>query len=387
LLPRDALAYRLVDGVLRPDYLDRGDHVWVDEVLEVVAGCEGSARHELKRRLREPLTTPAPPQKLRMVQHTVGQWAKAVKVPLPVAPRELRRTLFHAATDSPPEAARAEAAAAHGVAVSELGTLLFADLPDERPIGLPEGLPPTEELVLRTNLALAQGLLKRATELRVRLQGNARDIVRFSQLRGLICVPRAVDAGVELHISGPFSLFRRTTLYGRAQSQLLPRLPWCRDFHLTAECTLPEGPARLLVHPRTPIFSSAPPRRFDSKLEQRFAADLAKHHPDWQLLREPDVLQAGDHLVFPDFALQRRDQPSTRWLVELVGFWTPTYLRDKLDRLRRAGRRDLVLCVDETLGCDEAELPPDLPVVWFRRRVDPAEVIRRITPRGSSGPP
>jgi len=377
LLPRDRLAYDIAYGTVRPVFLDRSDQVWIAELLEVMAAAEGRPRHELKRRLREPLQAPAPVDRLRMVQHVVRRWAKSRRPELPVAPRELRQALFLAATDLPPAQARARVAAAHDLPVHEVNQLLFADLPDERPVQLPEGLPSPGELVLHTNLALAQGLLKRATEVAITLRGNARDVVRYAKLRGLICVPRSLQGGVELHISGPFSLFRRTTLYGRAQAQLLPRLPWCRDFHLSASCSLRDGPARLRIDPRTPIFATPPPRRFDSKLEARFARDLAKAHPDWVLAREPDVLRSGDHLVFPDFALHRRGAPGSRWLVEIVGFWTPDYLRDKLARLRQADRRDLILCVDQTLGCSESDLPEGLPVVWFKRRIDPAEVIAR----------
>jgi hypothetical protein len=37
-----------------------------------------------------------------------------------------------------------------------------------------------------------------------------------------------------------------------------------------------------------------------------------------------------------------------------------------------------VLCIDEERGCAPSELPPGLPVVTFRRRVDAAAVMRAV---------
>jgi len=87
---------------------------------------------------------------------------------------------------------------------------------------------------------------------------------------------------------------------------------------------------------------------YDSKLEERFARDFRRVAPDWDLIREPEAVQAGDTLIFPDFALRHRGD-GRRWLVEIVGFWTRDYLERKLALLRVAGLRDLVLCIDESV--------------------------------------
>jgi hypothetical protein len=104
------------------------------------------------------------------------------------------------------------------------------------------------------------------------------------------------------------------------------------------------------------------------------------------LAREPVPLRAGDALVFPDFALSHRRDPRRRWLVELVGFWTPGYLERKLRRLAEARIERLILCVDEALACAEdvqARLP-DARIVWFRRRIDVARVLQIVEGRAAS---
>jgi predicted nuclease of restriction endonuclease-like RecB superfamily len=121
------------------------------------------------------------------------------------------------------------------------------------------------------------------------------------------------------------------------------------------------------------------PRRFDSQLEERFARDFRKVAPDWDVLREPEPISVGTRLVFPDFALQHRTEQSRRWLVELVGFWTPEYVRRKLALYREARVANLILCIAEDRACAAEELPAGAVILRFRRRVDAAAVRRGVT--------
>jgi predicted nuclease of restriction endonuclease-like RecB superfamily len=81
--------------------------------------------------------------------------------------------------------------------------------------------------------------------------------------------------------------------------------------------------------------------------------------------------------VFPDFALQHRYDVSRRWLVEIVGFWTPDYVRRKLALYREARIANLILCIDAARACEEGSLPAGAVIVRFRRRID-AGAVRRI---------
>jgi predicted nuclease of restriction endonuclease-like RecB superfamily len=134
-----------------------------------------------------------------------------------------------------------------------------------------------------------------------------------------------------------------------------------------------------------PIFPSQEPRRFDSALEERFARDFARTARDWSIIREPEPIEAAGHLVFPDFAVHPRLEPTRRWFVEIVGFWTPEYLSRKLERLRRARISNLVVCVDADRNVGEGELPLGAGVVHYRRRIDVAKVLEIVA--GASSPP
>jgi hypothetical protein len=152
----------------------------------------------------------------------------------------------------------------------------------------------------------------------------------------------------------------------------------CSRFRLRAAYLLEERLVDLSLGTGDPILPADPPRHYDSQLEEQFAREFRKLAPDWDVFREPEPVVAGSGLVFPDVALQHRYDASRRWLVEIVGFWTPDYVRRKLALYREARVTKLILCIDEARACDEASLPARAVIVRFRRRVDPLAVHRIV---------
>jgi predicted nuclease of restriction endonuclease-like RecB superfamily len=191
---------------------------------------------------------------------------------------------------------------------------------------------------------------------------------------------RGQDAVVE--ISGPLTLFRRTLVYGRALASLVPGLVWCDRFRLDARCALYDQLISVEIRSGDPIFPGPESRRFDSKLEERFARDFRRAAPDWDVIREPEPITTARSVIFPDFALQHRRDLDRRWLLEIVGFWTQDYLERKLACLREARIDNLILCLDATRDCGGLALPTGARLVYFRRRVDAAEILRIVQPEG-----
>jgi predicted nuclease of restriction endonuclease-like RecB superfamily len=77
-----------------------------------------------------------------------------------------------------------------------------------------------------------------------------------------------------------------------------------------------------------------------------------------------------------------RQDPSDRWLIEIMGFWTADYVAKKLRRLRSAGLGRLILCVDATRNCGSDELPHGAHVLKFKKRVDVRDVLNIIEGEG-----
>jgi len=210
----------------------------------------------------------------------------------------------------------------------------------------------------------------------------------------VLCSVTALDDtdGVQLVVSGPFALFRRTVVYGRALASLLGRAARCQQFDLRALCALSASHApqhyqgssdtSQLVPVRMrsgdPIVPAGALPSYDSKLEERFARDFAKLTDDWELLREPQPVAAGTTTFFPDFALRHRRRNHPDILLEIVGFWTPEYLAKKLSDLHAAGLERLILCIDSQRNCSPDDLPPGAEVIRYTRRVPAAEVLARL---------
>jgi uncharacterized protein len=372
-------------GSITPDYLEPHDLPWLRALLDAFARFEGRPRRELDQHLREPLPCPSPKPKRDAATQVLyalcrDETASAIR------PSKLRAALFEAAAGLPSEAKpriRHELAARFGLTAAELEATLFADLGPERRMRAPPPWLTARELSSRTNLQIAQGLLRRAAEVVIDLKGNARAVVRVARLQGLIVTAERLsddsEYEVRLAISGPLALFRKTVVYGRALAALVPTLSWCERFRLQARCFPEERPLDVEIRTGDPIFAKTPPPRFDSRLEERFARDFARAAPDWDLIREPEPIRVGERLIFPDFALvHRRDR--RRWLLEIVGFWTPQYLDHKLEALRHARLNNLIVCIDAERNCATDDLPSHTQVIRYQRRIRPADVLAILEP-------
>jgi len=380
LLPANLLSCEFRGSAAIPRFVSEADRPWIRALIDECDRFAGRPIRELEARLRDPAPG-TPDDKRRLVAHLLLGMARS-RVESSVPPREARAALFMASGRSPAEARDAVIARCAGeLGVSPAGLMgsLFADLPSERIAVSPPSLDPGD-VALRANLALAQGLLARAYSVRIALEGNARAVGRHAALRGLICSATR-DAGDDLariELSGPFALFRRTLLYGRALGAVVPVLAWTRRFKLEATCDIRGRRALVTLASGDPIFPSSEPRRFDSRLEERFARDFARLARDWAIVREPEPVDAGGHLFFPDFAVHPRLDPSRRWFVEIVGFWTPEYIANKLERLRRAHISNLVICIDAERNVGDSDVPSNAAVVRYRRRVDAPKVLEIV---------
>lgn len=406
MLPRALLhlSTRTEGDRIVPRYLTERDHTWLRALLDEYARFEGQKRSELAARLQEPLPSPAPKAKLRVAARVLESMTRdraASAIPAP----EARWRVFRAAADdrSGRESILQKAAAEVNVTPAELEAALFADLRGERRVpALPATLSPSS-LALRANLAIVSSLLRRAATVRITAFGNTRAVVRHARLLGLICnvqrtahaaprraandiavsrlgmIPSSGDPvpGAVIDVSGPLALFHHTEVYGRALASLVPRLGWCSEFELVAQCALGQGKHLSIFELRSgdPIAVGDELSRYDSRVEERFARDFRRAAPAWDLIREPKPVDAGGVLTFPDFELVHRHDPKRRWLLEIVGFWTAEYLKEKLARLRAAGLAHLILCIDSRRQCQDAESPEDARVVRYKSRIDPRAVV------------
>ena len=380
---------RVLGQRILPHYVTAQDEPWLSALLDEYRRFVGEKHSALQERLREPLALRAPKIKLRIVIHVLDQlcFQRAASV---VPPKEARSAVFRQAACRP--VSRQEVlsgvAASFGTSVAELDASLFADLRSERRVGaLPEHVSPAR-LAVAANLAIASSLIRRAARVQIVARGNARALVRHAQRVGLICkISRGNEAdALMLDVSGPFALFRHTDVYGRALASLLPRLASCTEFELSAACALVHGaePATLVVRSGDPIGNGRELAAQERRLEARFERAFRRAAPEWELIAEPPPVQTGDALLFPDFELVHRRDPSRRFWLEIVGFWTPGYLLEKFERLRAAGLERVLLCVDQKRLCAELDSCLASQVIRYKSRIDPLAVLAIIEARSNS---
>ena len=367
-----------------PHYFSPRDEPWLEALMAEYARFVGRKRTELHERLREPLPLRTPKAKLQIAVVVLDALCRARPIAA-VPAREARAALFRAGSRClmPRAAVLSAVAASLGVTSDELEAALFADLHSEWRVGeLPAHLCPSR-LATDANLAIVTSLIRRAAQVRIVVHDHVRALLRFARFSGLICrASRLAGAaeGVVIDVSGPFTLFHHSQIYGRALASLIPRLASCTHFELTATCALGRDGelSSLVVRSGDPIGPARGCFRSADQLEPKFARDFPRVAPDWDLIREPSAIGSGEALIFPDFELVPRYDPSKSWLLEIIGFWTPEYLCHKLQRLRSAGIERFLLCVDQNRECTRAGLPTDPRIICHKRRVDARAVRARI---------
>jgi predicted nuclease of restriction endonuclease-like RecB superfamily len=305
-----------------------------------------------------------------------------------INPVDLRRKLFRA-TESLGLPTSAESrkriidkvAAETALNREEIEELLYADLDDElilRKFDPPAG----SELLQQYNLSLTQTLLFDSTELSFTALGNWQKLFFFVKKLGLIYESRKLDA-FWVKVDGPASLFKLTRRYGINMAKLLPVIvdspEWVVNAQILWRYTNELCNLRIESHKHGPLLKKVNLAQgsFDSVVEESFASQFRAVNSGWVLKREPEPVVAGNQVIIPDFSLERA---GVKVYLEIVGFWTETYLMRKIEKLKRVQAKMLLL-VDEALACERLsalEKRPQLNVIYYRDRIPLAPVLRYL---------
>ena len=366
--------------------------------IALFRAAQGQTRGELEAELQVLEGDQTDYRLKRGLAHLLASDFSTFEVCSPLAPAELRVRVFAWSAPSvpSPQQSLATLTAVADTLSRELGrdigpeqvrTWLYADLPEAHVLTRFEE-PTPDGLLHRYNLAQAQGVLYRASQVVLtahrNVPGEYKLLFRYVKLFGLMAyIEGDADHGFTLTIDGPASLFTPSPRYGLALAKLLPALLHVTRWQLSAtlvprqrSLATPQG-TRFTLEAGCNLVSHYPPGKpYDSILEQSFAERWAKTPTPWRLEREVDLIPLPGSVMVPDFRLVHPDGRS--FLLEIVGYWRPEYLRKKFAQVRRAGRADIILAVSERLNLERAGVRrSDLParVVWFKDRVLPKAVL------------
>ncbi|MEO1617227.1 MAG: DUF790 family protein [Planctomycetota bacterium] len=246
------------------------------------------------------------------------------------------------------------------------------------------------QLLSRYNVAQTQALLYKATAVRLDFSPRAPFIVRRAKLAGLMHrierFEKPDGPSYTMILDGPGSVLRDTSRYGIRFAQLIPSLLCCEGWRLRAKLRSPsrhdERPFRFQLSPADGLRGEQnEPDEFDSELEraiERRWRDAPE--PGWSLHRDREFLTLGQQVYTPDFVLQEH-KTRRRIFIEVLGFWTPEYLRDKHERLRKFSAATpgtgWLLMMDKKPTAVKQQLLDDLslPVIVLKKSVQPKDWI------------
>lgn len=253
-----------------------------------------------------------------------------------------------------------ETAVRYELTPAQIEASLFADLVEEQILqSVGDALSP-KDLIERYNLEIARGALYWAKEVQIHVEDGYKDVFKFVKLAGLMYTITPAETGYDLTLHGPISPFVKSTIrYGLQFARFMPALLLCETWQMEAHVK-PPGAKQFfgyLLDDQTDLkgyFKGS--KGFDSKMEANFAAEFEEKYNRaervWELAYEDELILLGDSVMIPDFSFTHRKN-GRRALVEIVGFWHPQYLRRKLEKVRQAGRSDLILLVYESVNVAE----------------------------------
>jgi len=282
------------------------------------------------------------------------------------------------------------------VTVDQIKTGLYADLAENQLL-VSFQAPTAEALLHRYNLAQVQGVLYRSLELIITAHrndpGEYKLLFRYLKLFGLMTIIEGdADHGYTITIDGPASLFGASTRYGIDLAKFLPALLHVSRWEMVtnlARRTLYDGretPNRFTLDSSCALVSHYKKGKvFDSIVEESFAASWAKTKTEWRLEREVELVPLPGSVMVPDFRLVHPD--GRTYVLEIVGYWRPEYLKKKFAQVARSGRDDIILLVSDRLNLENAgvkvhETPAK--VVWFKGKVNPRNVLHVLDQKSTA---
>lgn len=281
------------------------------------------------------------------------------------------------------DAVLAEAGAALDLSAADAEAALYADLKSEQVL---TGWEPCEPawLLNRYNVALAQGVLLRATALTLEIAGQdpRRYRALFRKIKFFQLLHRVegdAGRGYAIRLDGPLSLFGASQRYGLQMASFLPTLLHFDRWRLTAEVLWGTRRVRRAFHldsgaPLAPLGRLAGQWQPDeiAWLPERIAALGSA----WEVTEGGELVDLGGQgVLVPDLAFRHRETGERAWL-EVLGYWNRGSVARRLELLRRHGPKNLILAVSKSLAAGEEDELGGLPGEVYVYRSTPSA--RRI---------
>jgi uncharacterized protein len=372
---------------ISPRYVEteRGPYMDVTaDLLAIVGEHRGRTRRELEEALDEYVGVGTDYKVLRGLIKLITDRCTFVTTS-PVEPSDIRRVLFREASKVHPVTSETERASVLEAAAEQLGcspeaiaSSMFGDLGENQRLADFEELAP-DSLLDEYNLAQAQALLYRAVAMQLWVEpqepAGYRRIFGAIKAYGLIhTIHGNAATGYEVRLDGPVSMFHRSQKYGVQMAVFLPALLACEHWRMRAEVDAKTGTAFFDLDSRQTRLRSddvAAVRDQAAALEKFMTAWTTRDYGSAEASRE--VIDLGGSAFIPDAVVRLGDAPEV--YLEILGFWTPKFLNERLQELERAGfARFVIAASEEYLASRDAPSKVPSNVVIFKSSLDPRAV-------------
>nr|WP_290228177.1 DUF790 family protein [Trichocoleus desertorum] len=403
MLPTELLIHRYSGEEIIPKRLkiEATNVAIATELISLFRDAVGQTQGELNRQLQE-LEGDTPDYRMkRGLAHLLKSAMCTFEIISPLEPQQLRERVFAFAANTLPSpqatpqtldrlADLLSKELEREVFPDQIRAGLYADLAENRILTQFEE-PTPEALLHRYNLSQVQGVFYKASHIILNVHrndpGEYKLLFRYLKLFQLMTyIEGDADHGFTITIDGPASLFKVSTRYGLDIAKLIPAMlhvtkwnlkatlqtrdfytnePKLRHFSLKDDCGL--------------VTHYPPGKPYDSMLEASFADRWDSLKSEWKLEREVDLIPIPGSVMIPDFRLVHPD--GRTFLLEIVGYWRPEYLRKKFSQVRQSGCDNLILAISERLNLEKAGVKvQDTParIIWFKDKLAPKVVLAAI---------
>lgn len=393
MLPSDLLVARKYRDTIRPVYaeLNQENLDLAEKVINTHKLLLGKSRGELEEDVAGLESRSYDYRYVRGLATLLDRRAE-YEVDAKITPSLARDRVFHSASErgipttvEEREALLKDEAEHLEVSVEELEGSLYADLDEEQILKELQPMEPLE-LVKLYNLSLTQTLLFKSSMMEFTASGNWQQVFRMIKWLGLIYTINKENGGYNVKVDGPVSLFKLSHRYGTSIAKLLPHIVSTQEWRIHALILRSRGDKNLLnLHLDSDShgeYLKAPiprERTYDSLLEESFADRFKALDTGWEITREPSPLPVGRRVMIPDFLLEKANMEV---YMEIAGFWTPDYLRHKIEQLRGVDGIDMIVAANMRHACKELDrIGKKMDVVYYKNEVPLQPIYQHLKDR------
>ncbi|MBU1299592.1 MAG: DUF790 family protein [Bacteroidetes bacterium] len=287
----------------------------------------------------------------------------------------------------------------------------YADTPENKLVSLQSNQSPAQILVAINSQRLKQRL-RRATKLIMQLPKFTKKNSSFVQIflalkrNHLIYEIIETEETILFTITGPYSLFDKTTIYGnRLADFVVSVIKHCSGIWKIQAEILPERSSRIAENSVDKLnidgtmrgfftheFGEQIAETYKSGDEEAFQRYLERTESQWTISYEASLIPIIDDtgksagFMIPDFVVHNPDN-NERAIIEIVGFWREDYLRKKIEKVKLLKNRKVFLIINSILKIGEVGASklfdeiPNVEIFYYSNRTELKAIAKEISGR------